>query len=347
MFKHKRIAIDFDGTLFCEVSNIWDAFDQELNLQPQIGAAETTRWLRKIGFELLIFTCRPDYHRSYMEKQLSSAKIEHDYILFYTKPRVDLYIDDKGLRFKDWSTTRNFIESNLYQTKDKPIIDPSPDTLFEQHLRESRLKKFQKLLPSHQVKNILDVGCARGQTNWKHLPYSVDGFDINKQFLKIALELGNYNKLFDTLPLVTKYDAITMFGVLEHIENPLLFLKKFTKTNKIMLTVPNGASFHRLLGKKLGIINNLNQLNISDINVGHHHYFTEDTFQTLLDKFCKQTGYMLYEYGSHCLKFGTNPQMSQFLDVAGVIDDVAEDIGITGNNNFRGAELYALLERES
>lgn len=113
VFRHKRVAIDFDGTLFSDEGNVDVSFEKKLSLEPMEGARETTNWLRQQGFEILIFTCRPDYHRVYMESLLNDAEIAFDYILFYTKPRVDLYIDDKGFRFEDWSKTHEWIQGHL------------------------------------------------------------------------------------------------------------------------------------------------------------------------------------------------------------------------------------------
>ncbi|MCH1569403.1 MAG: hypothetical protein L7U47_08320 [Alphaproteobacteria bacterium] len=113
MFRHKRVAIDFDGTLFEDCGNIDVSFDEKRDLPPKNGADEVTCWLKDQGFEILIFTCRPDYHRAYLEDLMTRAGIAFDYILFYTKPRVDLYIDDKGFRFTDWASTRAFVEANL------------------------------------------------------------------------------------------------------------------------------------------------------------------------------------------------------------------------------------------
>ena len=113
VFRHRRVAIDFDGTLFSDEGNVDVSFKKKLPLKPMTGACETTNWLRRQGFEILIFTCRPDYHRAYMESLLHDAQIAFDYILFYTKPRVDLYIDDKGFRFEDWNKTQDWIQGNL------------------------------------------------------------------------------------------------------------------------------------------------------------------------------------------------------------------------------------------
>ncbi len=113
MLKYKRVAIDFDGTLVEDSTNIEVDYLDNKMLIALNGAAEATQYLKSLGFEILIFTCRPDYHRKYMEWIMAEQSIEHDYILFYTKPRVDLYIDNKGYRFENWKNTKDFIESQL------------------------------------------------------------------------------------------------------------------------------------------------------------------------------------------------------------------------------------------
>ena len=344
MFRHKRIAIDFDGTLFEDVPSIDKCFEDNTSLTPKEGAAEVTRWLKKLGFELLIFTCRPDYHRNYLEAQMAAAEIAHDYILFYTKPRVDLYIDDKGFRFTDWTATRTFIETHLYQAENSNAVDQSPETGFEQHRRDTRLAKATSLFRNAGVTRILDVGCARGEMAWKTQPFDVDGFDINNEFLNMAAGSGNYRRLHEQLPPLADFDAVTLFGVLEHIKEPAAFLEDYAHARRIFITVPNGGSFHRHVGRKLELIKTLDELSLQDRNVGHHHYFLRETLQGLLDNFCESSGHHIVEYGSCGIKFGTNPQMAQFLPVASEIDDVSIEIGLTGAGKFLGAEIYAYLE---
>jgi len=113
IFKHKRVAIDFDGTLVEESDNIFRDFEENKKLKSLIGASEATKFLREEGFEILVFTCRPDYHRKYMESIMREQGIEFDYILFYTKPRVDLYIDNKGYRFENWKDTNRWLKERL------------------------------------------------------------------------------------------------------------------------------------------------------------------------------------------------------------------------------------------
>jgi len=113
IFKHKRVAIDFDGTLFEDSENIFVDFEKKVELKALPGSSDTTKYLKEQGFEILIFTCRPDYHRKYMENLMKKNNISFDYILFYTKPRVDLYIDNKGYRFENWKDTETWIKNRI------------------------------------------------------------------------------------------------------------------------------------------------------------------------------------------------------------------------------------------
>ncbi len=110
---HKRVAIDFDGTLFEDIGDIEYSFKNNVDINPILGAQEGTKWLKENGFEILIFTCRPDYHRKYIENLCNINKISFDYILFYTKPRVSVYIDDKAVGYKNWKTTIKEIKSKF------------------------------------------------------------------------------------------------------------------------------------------------------------------------------------------------------------------------------------------
>lgn len=116
VFKWKRVAIDFDGTLVQNTpsdSTTDEFFRESKGLGGMYGAKDVTAWLREEGFEILVYTCRQDYQRAYIEEQLTKAGITWDYIVFYAKPHADLYIDDKGFRFSNWYNTKNWIANTL------------------------------------------------------------------------------------------------------------------------------------------------------------------------------------------------------------------------------------------
>lgn len=103
MWKYKNVAIDYDGTL---VENVHPL----TNGKAKKGASEITNKLKDEGWEIIIFTCRPNYMRIEMEENLRSQNICFDYIAFFTKPIASLYIDDKGMRFENnWEEIYDWI----------------------------------------------------------------------------------------------------------------------------------------------------------------------------------------------------------------------------------------------
>lgn len=339
--KYKRIAIDLDGTLFEDEKNTEYLFQNNIDLKPMSDAAFATQWLKSIGFEILITTCRPDYHRKYLESLLKKNNIEFDDILYYTKPRVDLYVDDKGFRFVDWKTTVSWIDNQL-QHNEKNCQEP--DTYFEKILRKNKIKPIDSLL---QHSKILDVGCGSGDVfNNVNTLLKIDGVEPDKNLRKKAEDLQIYENIYEKLEDidVTKYDLVTLLGVLEHVDDVRTFLKLFLKCKKLYITVPNAKSYHRLVGQKMGLIKDIYALGKNDLEIGHKRYYDSallsKDLNVLLDN-----DFVIKKFGTTSFKFLPNEQMKAFQDTICYHAEVAKDLGICGESSFFGAELYCLLER--
>jgi predicted TPR repeat methyltransferase len=92
-------------------------------------------------------------------------------------------------------------------------------------------QKVLELFPN--CKTILDLGCATGLSGRSFLEAGkiVDGVDISANMLQIAkrypyrtLKLLNIET--DLTEIIEKYDVVTLIGVLEFINEPLILLKK-------------------------------------------------------------------------------------------------------------------------
>ena len=83
-----RIAIDFDQTIFNRRTGEMDGKDKINNWHDE-------------GYEITIFTSRPDTEFSTIEAQLNKEGICFDRIIC-GKPMYDLLIDDKASRFEGW-----------------------------------------------------------------------------------------------------------------------------------------------------------------------------------------------------------------------------------------------------
>lgn len=348
MFKHKRVAIDFDGTLFEDVNDIEKAFYSNQELTPITGASETTKWLSSLGFEILIFTCRPDYHRKYIENMLKKHNIIHDYILFYTKPRVDLYIDNKGFRFKNWHDTKNWIDAHLNQSQE-------PSTNFEKTLRKNKIQPLLDFIEANfagdsKVK-ILDVGCGSGDVFHGVFDAStaskvvLDAVEPDKFLKEQAITKNVYRTIFDSLDLVNlqNYDIVCVLGVLEHITDDIEFLNSLQEAKSIYLTVPNASSMHRHLGIKCNIIKCLYELSEHDFIIGHKRYYDKQILQMTFEQTSLKDKFIIMDFGTTTFKLFSNSQMQQFEHLTSQFTSLGEQFSICGKNNFFGAEIYCLM----
>lgn len=96
------------------------------------------------------------------------------------------------------------------------------------------------------------------------------------------------NSKIEEVNLSEKYKDIILFGILEHLKNPVRVLKKIyeslDKNGKIYLLVPLANSIHRLLAVKMGMIPNTTSLSESDIQLGHYRVYTPKLFRNHLIK---------------------------------------------------------------
>ena len=81
------------------------------------------------------------------------------------------------------------------------------------------------------------------------------------------------------------FDNIIMGFILEHVDNPLDLISKYTKylsgDGKLFIAVPNSDSMHRRLGCLAGLLDNLETLSDSDRALGHQRYFNLEKIRTM------------------------------------------------------------------
>lgn len=107
-----------------------------------------------------------------------------------------------------------------------------------------------------KVKNgkILDIGCGSGETLFllKKLGWNVYGLDIDKEAIKnaqknklLSVQFGTYKNL--KIYPDNFFDAIRLYHVIEHINDPVLCLqlifKKIKVNGELLIGTPNTQSF--------------------------------------------------------------------------------------------------------
>lgn len=119
-----------------------------------------------------------------------------------------------------------------------------------ENLRQT--KKYTKIvdfIKENDVKEVLDIGCGNGFF-LEMLPKSIEkmGTDQNEVAVKVASGKGikAYNFSIDEILNIMEendhsYDVITVFGVLEHLKDPLWLMRKLKKHIKkyLIAIVPN------------------------------------------------------------------------------------------------------------
>jgi trans-aconitate methyltransferase len=90
-----------------------------------------------------------------------------------------------------------------------------------------------------------------------------------------------YECLFEEFQIKERYDTIAATWILEHVDNPSALLSRvrawLNPKGCIYIAVPNAESLHRRVGLQMGLLNSLDQLNDSDIAIGHRRVYTWDT----------------------------------------------------------------------
>lgn len=80
--------------------------------------------------------------------------------------------------------------------------------------------------------SLLDIGCCIGEfIRFAERYYRCTGFEPNKVAAKMARSRVLYSKILETLDSPPEVQCITMFDVIEHLENPIDVLKSIVATS--------------------------------------------------------------------------------------------------------------------
>jgi len=180
---------------------------------------------------------------------------------------------------------------------------------------------------------VLDVGCGDGfLTKEMARRYDkvvgVDGAKDKIEFArKNAPEVEFHTSLFENFEYYEKFDSIIMINILEHVDDPVYFLKKarelLTPHGEVIIFVPNALSLNRRVGKAMGIIKNYYELTETDLAVGHRRFYDRDN---LVRDFL-EAGFKPEDVGGVLLKPLSNKQMESWdLEVIEALYVIGEEL---------------------
>ena len=224
------------------------------------------------------------------KKEVSFGISSSDYLRFYYKCKKCGHLLAKHKR----NLIHNLYEKKYFISTYKSItklnatfekIQNLPKSKSDNFHRIKRVKKMAKLYLKKKKINLLDVGSGTGifPIGMIEKKYSITALEPNKEsadFIslksktKVKVIHGDFIKV--KLIKFKKYDFVTFNKVLEHVEKPLLFLKKslrlMKKKSLVYIEVPDAIAIN---DKKEG-------KNREEFGLGHHHVFTKKSLENLL-----------------------------------------------------------------
>ena len=156
-----------------------------------------------------------------------------------------------------------------YKAHQSGFFSKLRDYMVRHYYRPSLLSKIISTLV-HEVPalpqklpggRILDIGCGAGETLLllRSLGWQVYGLEIDRQAVKVAQKRGLTDVKYGGYRDLAKYsdnyfDAVRLYHVFEHLDDPLLCLRliarKVKKGGEVIIGTPNSGSFAARLFKR-------------------------------------------------------------------------------------------------
>jgi len=150
------------------------------------------------------------------------------------------------------------------------------------------IKSFE---PFFKSGNLLELGSFKGDFTRRFLPFfnditCVEASDIaiNEAKKKVGNQVVYINSLFEEVMLPKRYDNVVMTHVLEHIDDPVLVLKRINdewlaEDGRFFLVCPNANAPSRQIAVKMGLITHNAAVTPAEAEHGHRCTYSLDTLE--------------------------------------------------------------------
>jgi len=191
---------------------------------------------------------------------------------------------------------------------------------------------IKSFLPFFNKGNFLELGSFKGDFTRKFLPYfnDITCVEASNEAVEIAKkEFGNkvnfINSLFEKATLPTKYDNIVLTHVLEHLDDPVMVLKRIndewlSDSGRFFLVCPNANAPSRQIAVKMGLITHNSAVTPAEKEHGHHITYTLDT----LERDAKAAGLKVVHRSGIFFKALANFQWDRLLQTDIISDEYLE-----------------------
>lgn len=181
----------------------------------------------------------------------------------------------------------NWFEENMSNTLDKHVAAYQGDNLYDFD-NEILLTWYPRRVLHHTgaARSLLELGLGHGHTTdifsrrfARHVvlegsPAVIRNFhDKHPDCQAEVIETYFENFITDE-----RFDFIVMGFILEHVDDPLLILRRFREFlapgGRMFLAVPNAEVLNRRLGHLAGMLDDVATLSENDLLLGHKRYYT-------------------------------------------------------------------------
>lgn len=150
------------------------------------------------------------------------------------------------------------------------------------------IKSFE---PFFNKGNLLELGSFKGDFTRRFLPYFDDvtcveasSIAIEEARNKLGDRVNFVNSLFEEVDLPKRYDNIVLTHVLEHLNDPVLVLKRINdewlaEGGRFFLVCPNANAPSRQIAVKMGLISHNAAVTPAEAEHGHRCTYTLDTLE--------------------------------------------------------------------
>jgi SAM-dependent methyltransferase len=150
------------------------------------------------------------------------------------------------------------------------------------------IKSFE---PLFNKGSLLELGSFKGDFTKRFLPHFDDvtcveasSDAINEARQNLGNKVTFFNELFEKVTLPKRYDNIILTHVLEHLDDPILVLKRINDEwlapgGRFFLVCPNANAPSRQIAVKMGLISHNAAVTPAEAEHGHCCTYTQDTLE--------------------------------------------------------------------
>ena len=228
---------------------------------------------------------------------------------------------------------------------------------FEGAMVEIRRKMVLNFLRSHDLKNILEVGCGgyplfEDLENFESFVVVDPGLNFCERARAAAALHSKPDRIqihqvpFEDFEPSESIDCIVISSLLHELADPAIMLRHGFKMAPsdcwLHVNVPNARSFHRLLAVESGLIRNVYEKSATQIRMQQSHTFDLESLAELV----RTSGFEIVESGSYFIKPFTHAQMQQLIETGLLTKNLIEGLmGMERHAPGLGAEIFVNAQK--